>query len=678
MNAADRHLVFARSLFRESNDAFFLFDLRTRAIVDLNPAALQMTGLEKDEASSLRLEDLFSGVGAGGLERVNQALDTTGFFHSREGYFLRRRSKEELPVNLSVSRIHTEPETIGLVVARDISERKRVEEALKQAETRYKSLVASTGVIVWEVDPQGVLLSISPGFEEITGWPPGDWIGRQLEELIEPGDREQSRQMYRRAWQGEPLPSYELAIPTRSGDRLDCDSLLVTRIWEGASERVLEVIRDVTEQKRMARAAEQAEALRRAKEVAERANRAKSEFLSSVSREIWTPLTAILGFIELLGEHPALQGGPGDIAEYFTTIRQNGRFLLALIDDLLDISRIEAGELRVEREPCSPEAVVADKVESLRGKANTKGLHLEVQFDGRIPTIISTDRLRLRQILVNLLDNAIKFTARGTVRLTVRTIDRAGADPLVQFAVSDSGIGMSAAEMSRLFQPFYRAGSESPHRPAGTGLGLAICDRLARRLGGQITAQSHPEEGSTFTLSLPAGSLDETTEMGQPGKSLETTLASVPSPLPRLEARILVTDDNEANQQLIGLRLIQAGAEVVTALNGQEALDRVAEAAEAGRPFDALIMDMQMPVLDGYEAVRRLRAGGFTTPIVAVTAYAMSDDRDECLRLGCDDFISKPIEWDRFLDRLSRLLASAPKGGAGGVSPLSGTEKTGG
>ena len=166
MNPSDRHLEFARSLFREANDAFFLFNPATQAIVDLNPAALRLTGLAKDVACTLRLEDLFSATGADGLERLTQALARTGFFHSREGYFLRRPSRDDLPVNLSVSRIHTEPETIGLVVARDISDRKRAEEALKQVEVRYKGLVASTGVIVWEVDADGALLAISPAFED--------------------------------------------------------------------------------------------------------------------------------------------------------------------------------------------------------------------------------------------------------------------------------------------------------------------------------------------------------------------------------------------------------------------------------------------------------------------------------------------------------------------------------
>ncbi len=658
MSAADRHLAFARGLFRESNDAFFLFDPRTRAIIDLNPVALRLTGLEKQAAFAMRLEDLFSGPGAGGLEGLIQALDRTGFFHSREGYFLRRPSKDDLPVNLSVSRIHAETETVGLVVARDISDRKRAEEALKQAETRYKSLVASTGVIVWEVDTRGVLLSISPGLEDITGWSSSDWIGRSLEELLHPDDRDATSRMHGRAREGEDVPLYELRIQTRAGDCLDCESLLVTRIREGGGERILEVIRDITEQKRIAKAAAQAEALRHAKEAAERASKAKSEFLSSVSHEIRTPLTAILGFIELIDEHPHLKTGPAEIPKQFATIRQNGRFLLALIDDLLDISRIEAGDLRVESEPCSPEAIVSDAVESLRGKAEARDLRLEVEVMDATPPAIATDRLRLHQILVNLLDNAIKFTERGTVRLTARTIDRPDAGRFLQFAVSDTGVGMTPAEMSRLFEPFYRVRSAGPDWPAGTGLGLAICDRLARRLGGDLDVQSTPGEGSTFTVSIPAGLPDQPIESGQSEDVPEPSpVAASPPSSPRLHARILVTDDNEAIQQLLGVHLTRAGAEVVMALNGKEALDRAREAGEEGRPFDAVIMDMQMPVLDGYEAVRRLRAGGFTAPIVAVTAYAMSDDREECLRLGCDDFISKPIEWDRFFAKLTRLLS---------------------
>ena len=658
MNPANRNFEIGRSVFREANDAFFLFDPMTRKIVDVNPAALRLTGMEKDAACSMRLEDLFAATASGGLEGIAEALARTGFFHSREGYYLRRASKSDLAVNVSVSRIHTEPEPVGLVVARDISDRKQAEEAREQIENRYKSLVASTGVMVWEWGASGVLASISSAFETITGWSSREWVGRPLEDLLHPDDRETAMRMHERAWQGETVPRYEARIRGKTDDFLDCEFLLVTKIRDGSAERILGILRDITARKRTEKAVEQAEAMRRAKEEAERANRAKSDFLSSVSHEIRTPLTAILGFSDLLCEHPYLKGGPDEIQEHFATIRQNGQFLLAMIDDLLDLSRIEAGQLRIEREPCSPARIVSDVVESLRATAEAKQLKIVVELEEALPRTIATDRWRLQQILVNLLDNAVKFTARGTVRLSARTIDQPGALPIVQFAVSDAGIGMTQAEMAKLFQPFYRIRSE-PHGPSGTGLGLAICKRIATRLGGEITVQSTRGVGSTFTLSIPVGTRDEIEALRQVDLSREPpALAAAAAPSKALHARILVADDNQANRQLISLRLRRAGAEVEVASDGQEALDRTREAIEQSRPFDAVIIDMQMPVIDDYEAVRQLRARGFTQPIVAVTAYAMSEDREECLEMGCDDFVSKPIEWDRFLARLTRLLAA--------------------
>ena len=289
---------------------------------------------------------------------------------------------------------------------------------------------------------------------------------------------------------------------------------LATKIREAPSEFAA-IIRDITEQKRNERALEQAELMRRAKEEAELANRAKSEFLiRKGSHEIRTPLTAILGFIDVLGEHPSLRGGPSEIEEHLATIRQNGQFLLSLIDDLLDISRIESGQFRVESEPCSPVAIVSNVVESLRAKAEGKHLQVVVEYLGAIPSAVSTDRLRLQQVLVNLLDNAIKFTERGTVRVTTRTIDRPAADPVLEIAVRDTGIGMTAAEMTGLFQPFYRVPSLAADHPVGTGLGLAICKRIARRLGGDVTVQSTKASGSIFTLSIPAPTAEDVNDSG--------------------------------------------------------------------------------------------------------------------------------------------------------------------
>jgi CheY-like chemotaxis protein len=255
-------------------------------------------------------------------------------------------------------------------------------------------------------------------------------------------------------------------------------------------------------------------------------------------------------------------------------------------------------------------------------------------------------------------DNAIKFTEKGTVTLSARATHETGAGPVMHFAVGDMGIGMPEAAMGELFQPFYRVRSGQPDSPGGTGLGLAICKRIARRLGGDITVQSTPGVGSTFTLSIPVGSRD-TINAPRPDRESAASPAIAPArvPSPRLSGRILLADDHEANRRLIGLQLSRVGADVVTAGDGQEAIDLATAATQERRPFDAIIIDMQMPVVDGYAAVQELRARGFTIPIVAVTAYAMSEDRDECLEVGCDDFVSKPIEWDRFLAKLTRLLA---------------------
>jgi len=661
MNAEERQFEIARSLFREANDAFFLFDPGTQLVVDLNPAAQRLTGLEKHLACTMSLRDLFFSSGSGDLDRLALALNRTGFFHSREGYYLRRTTGAALPVNISVSRIHTEPKPVGLVVARDISDRKRALEALEQAEARYNSLVESTGVVVWELDGKGVVVFLSPAFETITGWPRADWIGRRFDALIHPDDLDAALRLHHQAMQGETLPRFELRILTRTGDPLVCEFLLVTKIVEDSQEWLLGISRDITEQKRIAKTLEQAELMRQARDAAEQASRAKSEFLSNVSHEIRTPLSALLGFNELLAEHPFLQQGPAEIQEYLGNIREHGQLLLALIDDLLDVARIEAGQLRVEREPCSLSQIFTDVVESLRAGAEAKHLKLEAELAGGTPQLIATDRLRLHQILVNLIDNAIKFTDRGGIRLTGRMMDRPGGEAALVLEIDDTGIGMTAEEMSGLFQPFYRVRPALRDGPRGTGLGLAICQRLARQLGGDVTVRSIPSVGSTFTLMVPVGvpEPDEVARSQPPGKHQEPPSSrETASPVPRLHARILLAEDHDANRQVITLRLNSIGAEVVPARNGKEALERVRDAAEQGRPFDAVIMDMEMPVLDGYEAVRQLRAGGFTSPIIAVTAYAMSKDRDECLRLGCDDHISKPIEWDRFFRKLIQLLTA--------------------
>lgn len=657
MNAEERQLEIARCLFREANDAFFLFDPVDQRVVDLNPAAQRLTGLEKHAACTMSLGDLFASASVDGFDRLIEALDRTGFFHSREGYYLRRSSGAPLPVNLSTSRIHIEPQPLGLVVARDVSERSRVEDELRQAEARYRSLIDSTGVVVWELDADGRLALLGSNFEAITAWKRGDWLGRPFEQILHPGDVDTARRYFRKARQGLSLPRFELRVRTARGDHVHGEFLLVSRVRAGSQERVIGISRDITEQKRTEQTLEQAESIHRAKEQAEQASRAKSEFLSNVSHEIRTPLSALLGFAELLGEHPLVQANRGEVGAYVHAIQEQGKVLLALVNDLLDLARIEAGQLRMVREPCSILRIIADLAASFRPRAAARQLTLETQIKGDVPEVIVTDRLRIHQVLVNLLDNAIKFTEQGVIRISAQVISSIGSDPLLRLEVADTGIGMTSAEMEGLFHPFYQVRQTPRESPHGTGLGLAICQRVAHQLGGEVAVRSIPAAGSTFTLTVPVVlPLEEETAAGSSPRSQTLLSNPLPAQSLRLNARVLVAEDHEANRQIINVRLTRAGAEVVTAKNGAEALQRVREAVQEGRPIEAVVMDMEMPVMDGYEAVHQLRASGFTAPIVAVTAYAMSKDRDECIEIGCDDHISKPIDWDLFLLKLSGLL----------------------
>ena len=251
----------------------------------------------------------------------------------------------------------------------------------------------------------------------------------------------------------------------------------------------------------------------------------------------------------------------------------------------------------------------------------------------------------------------------GAVTLSVRQNVGSEGAAVLEFAVVDRGVGMTDAQMRELFEPFYRVQSDARERPLGTGLGLAISKRIARKLGGDITVRSAPAVGSTFTFWFPLRARNMGTDSPAPpqrgaGPPPAGTKPAVAAKNQLQNARILVADDNEANRHLMSLRLRKHGAEVVLAADGKEALDHVRESHEQNLEIDAVVMDMQMPVLDGYDAVRELRGGGFTKPIIAVTAYAMSEDREECLAIGCDEFVSKPIEWERFLSKLAKLVTA--------------------
>jgi signal transduction histidine kinase/DNA-binding NarL/FixJ family response regulator len=397
--------------------------------------------------------------------------------------------------------------------------------------------------------------------------------------------------------------------------------------------------------------------LRRAKEAAEAATEAKTLFLANMSHEIRAPMTAILGYAELLLDPSQSHH---DRVESVQTIQRNGEHLLTIINDILDLSKIEAGRMVVERIACNPAIIVAEICSMVRSRAKAKRLEFDARLDGPIPTTIKTDPTRLRQILLNLTSNAIKFTESGRIELVIRLRMKDDIPRLI-FDVIDTGIGLTSDQQKVLFQPFSQADPSHTRRFGGTGLGLSISRRLAHALGGGISLRSEYGIGSTFTVDIDPGPIEGVPLVHSFNEREESSNdAALPSAGIRLDGlSVLLAEDGADNQRLINFHLSKAGATVNIVENGQLACDAIAKANAAGTPFDVVLMDMQMPILDGYSAASLLRQQGYGRPIIALTAHAMHGDREKCVRAGCDDYATKPLDKSLLLSMVAKWSAIA-------------------
>lgn len=392
---------------------------------------------------------------------------------------------------------------------------------------------------------------------------------------------------------------------------------------------------------------------------AEAANQSKSAFLANMSHEIRTPMTAILGYTDILELEAKSLQLPELISDSLDTIKRNGGHLMELINDILDLSKIEAGKLDVESICCSPQTIVEEVLELVQVRAEAKGLKLEASYQFPLPAEIHSDPTRIRQILINLIGNAIKFTEVGTIRLNTSFLENPGEEPQVQFTVIDQGIGMTEAQMSNLFRPFSQADSSTTRKYGGTGLGLTICKRLTDVLGGDISVTSKLNQGSQFSATVKTGNL-EGVPLLQELQQNDNTQSTNPVPAqPEEQAlslkgrKILLAEDGPDNQKLISFILKKAGAEVTVAENGEAARQAAMRAMEIGLLYDVILMDMQMPILDGYGATRILREQGYSGPIISLTANAMEGDREKCISVGCNDHVTKPIDRRKLISMIA-------------------------
>ena len=521
----------------------------------------------------------------------------------------------------------------------DITDTTRLEAAVRAANEYNRSLIEASLDPLVIIDPAGTITDVNAATQLLIGRTRDELIGTAFAEYVTEAVR--ARAASQEALRCGAVRDYALEVRHRSGRTTPvlCNAS-VYRDHTGNAAGVCAALRDITERLQV-----EVE-LKRAHEVAAAANSAKSEFLANMSHEIRTPMTAILGYVDLIAEgcEKRCAFGADTLVRHADTVARNAKYLLQLINDILDLSKIEAGKLQMELVRCSLPELLADIESLMRVRATTKGLALTVACHGPIPETVLTDPTRLRQILINLLGNAIKFTEQGSVHLTARLL----AGHALQFEVRDTGIGMTPKHITRLFRPFSQGDSSIHRRFGGTGLGLSIGRRLAELLGGGITVESQPGAGSTFRVTVATGPLDGVNFV-EYGALSRAARVSKPRDGQRLSGRILLAEDGPDNQRLISIFLRQAGAEVTAVDNGPLAVEAALRALESGRPFDVILMDVQMPVLDGCEATRLLRQKGYPGPIVALTARAMSSDREKCLEAGCNDFATKPIERAKLL-----------------------------
>ncbi len=536
----------------------------------------------------------------------------------------------------------------GILV--DITAAKTTEQSLRVSEELYRSVMESQTDLLARLRPDGTFTFVNDVFCRM--------FGKTREELLEsdwrfiphPDDLEKVQNEIVHLRADNPVVTITNRIVDAQGKVRWME--FVNRGFFDAHGALIEfqsAARDISERKQAE------EVMQHAKEMAEAANRAKSEFLANMSHEVRTPVAAVLGYADILLDRGLSRQ---EIDQSVQAIRQNGTHLLGVLDDILDLAKIEARKMQLERLPYSPWRLVQEVVSSLQVRADERRVQLVARPLSDLPRQLLLDPTRVRQVLMNLVSNAVKFSGPGKpVEVRVSATPAVGDRPAAWLLeVEDQGIGMQPEQLEQIFQPFQQADNGHSRKFGGTGLGLSITKRLVHMMGGKIGVRSEFQRGSCFTVCLP---------MTPTGDRFEWSAAAELMPLPEQEpaaqersranpqfgGRVLLAEDNEDNRRVLLYFLSRLGIQAEVAVNGKIALDKARTAA-----YDVILMDMQMPEMDGYSATQELRRVGYLGPIVALTAHSLSDDRDKCLNAGCTDYLTKPVNVNKLGDALSRYL----------------------
>jgi PAS domain S-box-containing protein len=621
------------SLFRHNPDGVYSLDLKGRFLT-ANAAAEKISGYRAEDLRQKRFADLVV------EEDVGRASDhfERAVRGEAQNYDVAITNNEgrNLELNLTNIPIVVDEEVVGIYgIAKDVTERKHAE----GAQSKLASIVENSVDAIDSKTLDGTITSLNPAAERLYGYTEEELKGKHVSVLTPPDRLDEMIEILQKVGRGETISQHESVRVCRDGSRIPVSlTFSPLRDSRGDIVGVSAIARDITERKRYE------QELRQAKEEAEAASRAKSEFVANMSHEIRTPMNGVIGMTGLLLDTDLSP----EQREYAETIRISSENLLTIINDILDFSKVEAGSMELETIDFDLQTVVEETVDLLAEQIHAKGLELANLIEQGVPTALRGDGGRIRQILVNLLGNAVKFTEEGEVLLRVSLDEDKGGEAVVRFEIKDTGIGMSEEQCSRIFQSFSQADASTTRRYGGTGLGLAISKQLVEMMGGELGAESELGKGSSFWFTARLE------------KQPEGAPRQVPDPRTDLHGlRVLVVDDNETNRKIVHEQVTSWGMGNGMAQDGEGALKRLRSAAEKGEPYDLAILDLSMPGMDGMELAHRIKTDPTisSTRLILLTSLGLRGEAAQAKKVGFSAYLTKPVRQSRLYDAIATVMS---------------------